>query len=278
MKFALLGDTPDLLKLAKAALRAGHTLTSVVEAGMIGRELQRVAPQATRDASWHGLLDPQWVDAVFVAPAEDEDRRAEQLRRLVQAGVALLAVHPLSDSMLLYYELEMIRRESHGLLTPYLADAWHPAIDGLTEIVARRGSEFGDVEQVTFERAMRQRTRTHVLRQFARDAYLLQAIAGAPTQLSAVAGPEGNARYQRLAVQLSTAAEVPVSWSIRPGSGGEAGSLTLVGSHGRCTLHMPGEGCPWTMDRQLGGETERHQYGEIDLPVRAVADFVAALD
>ncbi|MFV2069357.1 MAG: hypothetical protein ACC645_20530, partial [Pirellulales bacterium] len=34
----------------------------------------------------------------------------------------------------------------------------------------------------------------------------------------------------------------------------------------------------WTMDRQLGSEMERHQYGEIDLPARAVADFVAALD
>jgi len=277
MRFALLGDTPDLLDLTTAALRAGHTLIAMTETGAIGRELQRVAPRARCDAPWQTLLDPQWVDAVFVGRAEDEEHRGEQLRALVQAGGGLLTVHPLSDSMLLYFELAIIQREAHGLLVPYVADAWHPAVEELMGIVAVGGAEFGDVEQVTFQRAMRARTRKSVLRQLASDAYLLQLIVGAPNQLNAVAGPEGDTRYERLAVQLSTPAEVPVGWSVCPASGGEAGTLTLVGTHGRATLHMPRDGQPWSMDRQRRGATDRHAYDAVDLPARGIADFAAAL-
>ena len=38
--------------------------------------------------------------------------RAEQLKRLVTDAIPILVVHPICDSVLTYYEIDMIRRET----------------------------------------------------------------------------------------------------------------------------------------------------------------------
>ena len=74
-------------------------------------------------STWEALLDLELVDAVVVARGPDEDRRAEQLRKLIQTGVPLLVSHPVVDSMLIYYELDMIRRETGSVVIPDLLPA-----------------------------------------------------------------------------------------------------------------------------------------------------------
>ncbi len=109
--------------------------------------------------SWEALLDSEFVDAVVVASGDD-DQRAEQLRKFTQAGVPVLASHPLLDSMLVYYELDMIRRETGSLLLPALPERNHPAVEALAAIVgAGSASPIGKVEQVLIERHVAEPTR-----------------------------------------------------------------------------------------------------------------------
>ena len=75
----------------------------------------RLEPWESLLAEGAGLLP---CDAVLVGRDDDEERRLEQLRRLVQAGMPLLISHPVHHSMLAYYELDMIRRETGAIRAP----------------------------------------------------------------------------------------------------------------------------------------------------------------
>ncbi len=67
---------------------------------------------------WEALLDDQQIDAVIVSRGPNEDVRTEQLRKLIQVEKPVLVSHPVYDSMLVYYELDMIRRETDSLVMP----------------------------------------------------------------------------------------------------------------------------------------------------------------
>src|SRR5688500_17382326 len=112
MKLALLGVDPEMLSVARAAQSRGHSLVTAVEASLAADFLHELWPQAQLVEDWESLLAPGAVDAVLVARAASEEPRADQLRKFVQEGVVLFISYPLSASMLVYYELEMIRRET----------------------------------------------------------------------------------------------------------------------------------------------------------------------
>src|SRR5688572_27695584 len=101
MKLALLGADPAMLSVARAAAEGGkHSLVWAVEASAATGYLRGLWPQIELREDWESLLSPGAVDGVLVARAKDEDLRAEQLRKLVQAGVPLLVSHPVFESML----------------------------------------------------------------------------------------------------------------------------------------------------------------------------------
>ena len=115
MRFALLGADPDAFDLARAVTDSGeHTLVSAHDLGQNEALARRELPGVRLAEHWEGLLAGE-VDAVIIARAADDDLRAEQLRKLVQAAVPLVVSHPVHDSMLVYYELEMIREESRAI-------------------------------------------------------------------------------------------------------------------------------------------------------------------
>src|SRR5690606_24569760 len=81
-------------------------------------EIPAVLGLIRRIAQWETLLDEGQIDAVVVARGGDADLRTEQLRKLVQVEKPTLVSHPVVDSMLVYYELDMIRRENDAPLLP----------------------------------------------------------------------------------------------------------------------------------------------------------------
>lgn len=260
MKLALLGDDDEALQAARAVAVSGEdALVWICDCRAdAAAELLRLAPAAKRTDDWESLLSGQIVDAVLVGRADDQERRADQLRKLVQAGVPAVVVHPAVDSMLVYYELEMIREQAAGKLVPLLTARKLPAIEHALELLSDASDgAIGPVEQLALEREMSDRSQTAVRRQLARDVDLAQIFAGELNQVSALAPAAGERAYANLSVQWAGPAGAVVRWSVGPVLQRSGGRLTLVGRAGKLVIEMPDQG-DWTVTQwRQGAETSR---------------------
>lgn len=268
MRFALLGVDADMLQLARAIARHDeHTLDWIAEAGNSARVLHEMAPAATITDDWESLLSGEVADVVLVArpdPArsEDEDRCADQLRKFVQGSVPIVVSHPAQQSMIVCYELEMIRHDTHSLVFPYMPWRWHPAVVRLASLVRSDGeASLGEWEQIVIERYVADRSDANIRVQFARDVDLARVLAGDLTRLAALA-PEGSAAsLANLGVQLSGPDGVLVRWSARPVETTQGARLTVIGSQGRAVLDMQSDPESWTLERHsLAGATSLERF------------------
>ena len=67
----------------------------------------------------------------------------------------LILSHPVDDSMLVCYELDMIRRETGCVMLPYIPYRWHEGLNRLASIVADGDvSAIGATEQIIMERGL----------------------------------------------------------------------------------------------------------------------------
>jgi predicted dehydrogenase len=267
MRFALLGlDTDTASWAAALAHSQQHSITYACD----------VAPQALAQLGlpaaiphgndWESLLTSQAADAVLVATSRDEDVRADQLRKLVQAGVPLLVAHPVHSSMLVYYELEMIHEEGRGPLMPLLFDRWHPAIVALFEQLSSPGpSGLGTLEQLSFVRSQHDRSSPAVKRAFARDVDLLRALGGEYNKIGAMGAGTGEQRFAHLGIQLSGPANVLARWNVEPIDAEAGGRLTLLASAGKAVLWMPEGSTNWqlTTTRQGQSQTQSYSYDSV---------------
>jgi predicted dehydrogenase len=279
MRFALLGADPDALDLARAVAGGGeHTLVSAHDLGdgraLVGRELSGVRIVE----HWEGLLAGE-VDAVIVARAADDDLRAEQLRKLVQAAVPLIVSHPVHDSMLVYYELEMIREESHAIVYPYVPGLGHPALAKIGELIET--TAIGRLEQVLIERALSARDRRRVLAAFVRDMELSGPLCGTLSKVGAMAPGEAvgkmNGNYANLNVQMSGSAGALVRWSVVPVEDRATTRFSFVGSRGKAVLFVPADDGPWTLETRLEGAAASSKFDPWNSAAFALARFADAV-
>lgn len=132
MRFALLGDHPDGLALARALSATGrHELTSYVGPLPTGNDSLPGIPRVFADLE-EVLADPA-IEALIVAgkPAE----RIAQLRRALQSERPVFCVHPLDDSPDAAYEASMIQADTRCRLIPMLPDSLHPAVQRLATLL-----------------------------------------------------------------------------------------------------------------------------------------------
>jgi predicted dehydrogenase len=263
MKLAILGADRETLAIARSIVSDdAHQLVGCLEIGTgpIAAELIAMRPARGVVDNWEALLDSTWLDAVVVGSDPDEDRRAEQLRKFAQVGIPTLVVHPLFISTLVYYELDMVRREAGAVMLPYLPNRLHPAVD---ELIHRLASDatggIGPLEQVSLERQLIDRSPAAVKAQFARDADLLQALTGDLTHLGAMSGG-GPTSFESLNVQMSGPSGVLARWSVAPAAAADSGRLVVVAPAGRAVITMPSDGGPWQMELQAGGERADRQW------------------
>lgn len=277
MKLALLGVDPAMLSLASAAAgTGGHELVAGVEVGTAADHLRQHWPRLQLRDDWEFLLSPGAVDGVLVARAINEEQRAEQLRKLIQEGVPLLVSHPIFESMLVYYELDMIRRESGCRILPYLPARRHPGIVRLRSLLETPPG-IGRLEQLSIERLQSDRSRSAVIEQFSRDIDLARLFAGELTHLSALAPGDTEARYGNLGVQLSGPASIPVRWSVRAAEGQPCGRLQLLGSLGRAEIAMLADG-PWRLDVWQGPQHATEEFEPWDAAAECLANFAALVN
>lgn len=235
MNLGLLGIDPSTASVAAAAIRGGDRIAVACEvpAGV-------VLPEASpRPVPWEDLLDPVTCDAVLVAASDWNDGRADVVRKLVQAGRTLVLSQPLELSMLFAYELDMIRHDSGAVLVPILPDRLHPFVARLRNWIEIRLPSAG-IETINLEHRLVDRSKADVLRAFCRDSDLIRVLAGAPTRLSTLGAPEGDAAWSTLAVGLTCPTRPPVRWQVvradEPGL-----TITVVATDGTVRVEIPAE-------------------------------------
>ena len=181
MNFAILGTDPHILQLAAAARKAGH---EIVWIGDIRTEdAASIGPLAThhtdRAAEWELILDRAIADGVLVGRGTaSSDLRAEQLKRLAAEAMPLLVSHPVFESVLPYYEIDMTRRETGAIIQHFNPLVGLPDIAELAEWVRAGHPVVGAIHQLTCERRMAGASRSAVIAYLARDVELLAAVAG----------------------------------------------------------------------------------------------------
>lgn len=244
MRLAVLGDDAETLRTARAVIVAdpGALVWACECSSPAANELRRLIPAAKWTDDWESLLSGQVADLVLVGRGDDQERRADQLRKLVQAGIPLVVVHPAVDSMLVYYELEMIREQVGGRLVPLLAARKQAAIEQALDWLSEGGESIGPVEQLSLEREMANRSEIAVRRQLACDVDLAQIFTGELNQVSALGSAPGERAYSNLGVQWAGPAGAVVRWTVGPVVERPGGRLTLTGRAGKLTIDMPDDG------------------------------------
>lgn len=302
MKLALLGCDDESLDLLRAALASGHTLAAAYDAAGYHTQLRQLAPLVRLDDDWESLLVGSVADGVIVArgkldPSAEtgfsgSERRDDQLRKLAQAAVPMLVVHPACE-MIVGYELEMIREAAGGMLRPYFPGLEHPAWSVLASLTSDENSPLGPIEQVLFERQMADRSRGTVLTQFARDVFQLARLIGPIAQLAARGSaaseyrdPLGPASGEppslaNLDVHLGSTRSLTGRWSVVPPREGPGGTVTIQGASARAVLHMPAAANQHWLLEILGSQPAREEFpaesGSGD-PLNGLHQAIAAAD
>lgn len=152
MRFALLGEHPDGLDLARALADSGRHSVVAVSALLDEATLVRLG-QPHRVSDVEEILADPAVEAVIVAggPAS----RAAQLRRALQSERHVLCAHPAGDRADVAYEAALLQGDTGKVLLPLLPEALHPALTRLAELVGRSGarSPLGDFRLLQVQRA-----------------------------------------------------------------------------------------------------------------------------
>ena len=282
MRLALLGVDDQMLAVVKAAARGQEDQIVLIDAlAKRASDSAAIAPSAKLFTEWEALLGASGIDALLLA-ADEPELRVEQLRRFVQLqrGIPLLVSHPLSLSMLDCFELEMIRKETASMVLAYTPARWHPAAAELGTILdGGPSSPIAAVEQIVFERFLPRREREDVLRQFARDADLLQFVAGAATKLHALGSAAGERPnpYANLVVQLTCSNGLVGRWTVAPLDAQAGGRITMVGARGKAILWMPDADEAWRLELRTADRSSVQEYPDWKAPEAALEMLSLAL-
>src|SRR5207237_9971689 len=110
--------------------------------------------------------------------AAASELHVERIKRLAAAGVTMLVVHPVFDSVLPYYEVDMARRESGAVIQHYNPLTGHPVVSEVAAWLRDGHKSIGTIHQLSCERRVTTADREIVLAHFARDVELLSAVVG----------------------------------------------------------------------------------------------------
>ncbi len=285
MKLAILGTDFHILQLATAARAAGHEFVWVgdvrpSDASAIGR---LAADSTDRTNTWELLLDRGTVDGILVGHgAATADLRAEQLKRIAAEGVPMLVVHPILESVLPYYEIDMARRESRGIVQHYNPLFEFPAAPRLSEWVRDGHPTIGTIHQLTCERRVSSGDRGTVLAAVARDVELVAAVAESIKRVSAIGPSTPDSSFASLQIQMTTTNVASVRWSVGAMATNRTGlTLTLLGEQGSVSLRVDDNSSraasTWQLASAVDGREDSESEQTFDPAASAIQRFTSAI-
>lgn len=262
MNIALLGFDPDVERLlAAAAADKRHSVLLTCVAERWREAARRLAPRAAEVRDWEALLAARELDAVLIG--RDRPGDAEPLKKLAQAGVPLLLIHPVGDP-LLALELEMIRSDGQGPLVAHYPGCRHPAWNLIRQwIELGESGPLGKVEQLVFERQLVARDRSAVTFQLARDVDIIRVLLGNVNKVSAMGPSPDDTSWGNLGVQLASDASTLARWSVEPTEGPSTARLVVIGATGRAVMTMPESPRDWSLEI-VGAPATRQTWPDWD--------------
>lgn len=278
LRIATIGFDRSIAELVRCGCASGgFELVAVYDVGDTANAhelVEQLGSGGEVSDSWEDLLGEAVADVVVVAEFPSDSaaqvRRAEQLRRLVSANIALVAIHPVCD-MLLAYELEMIRTDMEALLFPYVPLQSFTWVDKLRDFAASGASELGKVEQLNWDRFDEDSRRTShaVLQQLAKDAVVYRELMGEITSVSAT-GATSTSDIANLSVHLTGSEGSPTGrWSVGPVRERKGAELLAIGSERTARIWMT---APFNVEFE-DAATHRLLHAEQDSAASAASRF-----
>ena len=278
MNFALVGQSDESRQLADVIKKSRDH--QIVATFPLVAEAERAWTQAKLNPvqdSWESLLQGSVADAVILSPNDHLDLQADCMRKLAQAAVPMWVIHPAGESIL-GYEIEMICRDSLGVVVPHLPAVHHPAVARLVELTQAVPHQLsGLIERVSFDRPLRDRDRRTVLHQLSRDVQLVRMLVGEVRQVAAMDSAEHDPSYTNLSVQMRSADGAVVTWSVSPAGDSSVATLELVAVRDTVRLRMPEDVDNWTIESS-SGEFDWRPAAPVNLADVALDCFVKTVN
>ena len=228
MRFATVGDNPELHEVASTLVEGGGFWLAAVSERPLSAP---TTPRTEHVEVWEDLLKFPNLELVVVAAAEPDE---ELLRKLVQAGVALLMIHPVCTAIVAI-ELEMIRDDVRTVIATYDPFSEHPLFDRLLETVAD-SQTLGEIQQVVMRRQQPKRDDPAVLQSLRRDCEALRRLSGRMRHVNAMGEAGKGVGFHNLSVNMTSQNDIVHRWSVAPGE--DEVSLTVIGEQGEASLRM----------------------------------------
>ena len=219
-------------------------------------------------AAGEELLQHRLADVVVVSSSEYEEERLEPMRRLVQQAIPTIAAHPVVVSLLLYYELDMIRRETDCPLLAFSPSRWHPATKRLVELASDDGP-FAGSNQLVIERAIVDPSLQPTIEAFIFDVALARTICGDLDRIVAMS-PGSDGDYRNLGVQLSGAHGSMVQWSAVAANDDHGATVTLRAATGSAKLTAPDDLTAWSLQWHTPQQDHNETFAEFDAAEEAI--------
>jgi predicted dehydrogenase len=285
MRFALLGNHPDALEMARALVESGRHRLVRYTAAVPDDVRSRWGPDAKPVADLEELLADPAVEMVLVGGTLAN--RAQQIRRAVQSERHVLCVDPPDDAPEIAYEAGMIQNDTGYVLLPLLPRLTHPAVVRLAEFV-RRGPEqaaspAGNFRVLEVHLSATGEVLINVGSEGAKPSFpgweLLRRLGGEIAEVTAFAEKE----------ELSPGAPVFVSGrfesgglfqvTLLPAQNEESLRVTIAGAAGRAELLFPQgwDGPALLSWRDTAGDLHEECWQSWDPWPALVAEFEAAV-
>jgi predicted dehydrogenase len=242
MRFALLGDHPDGLDMARALAATGrHELAGYTGQPAGAQSLRRWGLGVTlvRDVE-EVLADPS-IEAIIVA-SRLADRPAH-LRRALQSERHVLCVHPADQTPDSAYEAALIQGDTHRMLLPLLPEALHPAFLRLAEFIQAKEGPLGAFQLVQIERSFADKDEVEAGvpgQKWSLPGWdVLRSLGGEVAEVLTFAAGEELASAEPLLVAGRFAQQGLFEETFLPGPNEARWYLVVVGSYGRAELVFP---------------------------------------
>jgi predicted dehydrogenase len=252
MKFALIGDDPDILPLTSAiAASQTHRLDCAALIGSLDARLRKVAPALRVLPRWDAILTAGQIDAVLVCGSDD--LVLEAARQVASAGNRLLILPRSAQGSTWIYELSLIRDEGNAWIAPIFVDR---ALPGFQRIrAALDAGLLGRPLYLRIDREIRAESdaagpvlpKETVEDALLHDVDLLRYLGGDYSRVTAGWSGANDDRVAAAAITLSGEDLPEATWMARGTTSPPRWGLVIAGEKGEISVSASGDPVAWSV-------------------------------
>jgi hypothetical protein len=208
--------------------------------------VQRRYPGVSFELDWESVLHNSESDIAVVSPTLDPEHAEERLRRLIQAGLPVIAVQPYIN-LLAAFEMAMIQTHTRSPLLCYTPVDGHPVAAAIRSWINDPSeSPLGRIAQVAIQSGSENLEHASILRSTAFDVPIARNLVGPITQVSAMSSAALKGPFDNLSITLKTASPTLVTWSLDRSAPANRRTVTLMGEKQTASFSLALNHSCWT--------------------------------